>query len=769
MRGSASLGLKVVRGSLESAPSPKEPTNIVLIGSYPPRRCGIATFTCDVRDSFVAARPNLRCDVFAMTDNGGPYAYPEEVAVEIAQDQPRQYHAAAARLVALKPDVVFVQHEFGIFGGPAGEHLLLLLDATDRPVVSLLHTVLDKPDPDQRRVFERLIARSSHVVVMAEHGRAILRDTWKTPDGKITVIPHGAPDRPLSQTEGFKTEFGFEGRELLFSFGLLSPNKGYETVIRALPAITAARPNVLYAILGATHPHLIAREGERYRHSLIDLAKDLGVEQHLQLTDEYTNTARLVDYLQAADIYLTPYLNPAQITSGTLSYAAALGKPIVSTPYWHAKELLADGAGRLVPFGDSAAIAREVGQLLSHPHDREALRERMYAKARDTVWSCFAERALAVLSGAQPRISVVGAAARPPRVQPSLEGVRRLTDDCGILQHSLFDIPDRRHGYCVDDNARALLLMHRLPGEPDAERRRLTRVYAAFVQHAWNGDRGGFRNFMSFERAWLEAVGSEDSTGRAFWSVAQTLARTTDPSLRRWAESLAAEILPHLAKISSPRAMAFILLGLAELIEARWGGDAVIEAARGKLDCLKQPLASRRRAGDPWFEATLAYDNARLPEALIRAGVALEDSTAVEAGLGALRWLCARQTSDSGLFLPVATADIGLPLTSQTLFDQQPVEAAATVDACEAAFLVTHDPSWALECDRAFAWYFGANTLGMKLAQPGGDCFDGLTWSGPNENMGAESVLSLQLATCVHISVMADGLGATKTAVQPLN
>ena len=769
MRPSGPSGFKVVEGLLGSVLPAKEPEGVVLIGSYPPRRCGIATFTSDVRESLIAARPGMRCDVFAMTDNGGPYAYPPEVAAEIVQQKPIDYHAAAARLGELKPDVVFVQHEFGIFGGPAGEHLLLLLDATDRPVVSLLHTVLDKPDADQRRVFERLIARSSRLIVMAEHGRAMLRDVWKVADDKITVIPHGAPDRPLAPTDGFKGQFGFEGRELLFSFGLLSPNKGLENVIRALPAIAAVRPNVLYAVLGATHPHLIAHEGERYRDSLIELARDLGVEQHLQLIDEYVDTPRLVDYLQAADVYLTPYLNPAQITSGTLSYAAALGKPIVSTPYWHAEELLAGGAGRLVPFGDSEAISREVIQLLADPAASQALRERMYAKARDTVWSCFAERAISVLSWAQAKRAGSGLAARAPRLQPSLDGVRRMTDDCGMLQHSLFDIPDRRHGYCVDDNARALLLMHRLPGAPDAERRRLTRLYAAFVQHAWNGDSGRFRNFMSFSRDWLEAAGSEDSTGRAFWSVAETLARTPDASLRRWAESLTSQILPHLAELGSPRANAFVLLGLSELIEARWGGEAVVTLARAKLDTLKRPLAARAAAGEPWYEASLAYDNARLPEAMIRAGVALEDSEAVEAGLGALKWLCARQTSDTGLFLPVATADIGLHLTSRTLFDQQPVESAATIDACEAAFLVTHDPCWAAECDRAFAWYFGANTLGAKIAQAAGECFDGLTWEGPNENMGAESVLSLQLAACVHARVMTNGLEITKAAAQPLN
>jgi glycosyltransferase involved in cell wall biosynthesis len=759
-------GLRLVDPAAGAAPLVK---SVALIGSYPPRRCGIATFTADVRDALLAASPNLRCDVFAMNDVATPYTYGPEVVTQIAQQKAIDYQAAAAAINALRPDVIFVQHEFGIFGGPAGEHLMLLLNATDRPVVTMLHTVLDAPDTDQRRVIERLVARSAEVVVMAEHGRAMLHDIWNVADEKISVIPHGAPDRALAPSDGFKDRLGFGGRELLFSFGLLSPNKGIEIAIRALPAIVAARPTALYVVLGSTHPHLVAREGERYRTSLLDLARELGVADHLRLIDEYTDTPRLVDYLQAADVYITPYLNPAQITSGTLSYAAALGKPIVSTPYWHARELLCDGVGRLVPFGDSAAIAREVTALLQDPAGRRTLRERMYAKARETIWSSFAGRALATLGRAKAMSrrappSVIGRALRP---SPSLDGIARLTDSCGILQHSLFDVPDRRHGYCVDDNARALLLMHRLPGPADAERERLTRIFAAFVQHAWNPDRGRFRNFMSYDREWLETAGSEDSTGRALWSVAETVASSKTPGLRRWADSLAHNALGHLGSITAPRAIAFILLGLAALIEACWGGEAVTRLAHAKLGVLRDALGARARADQPWFEASLAYDNARLPEAMIRAGKALGDDEAVAAGLRALDWLCRHQTSDQGLFLPVATADIGLPLTARTQFDQQPVEAAATVDACIAALAVSGDARWSVEAERAYAWFFGANTLGAMIANPPGDCFDGLTWRGPNENMGAESVLSLQLAACALVG--ATGADATKTAARPLS
>lgn len=740
--------LRIIASRAES--DPVRVRSVALIGNYPPRRCGIASFTADVRSALVADRPDMVCDVYAMTDIEGGYDYPPEVACEIRQDRLDDYFAAADRLNAARPDVICVQHEFGIFGGAAGEHLLTLLQATDRPVVTTAHTILETPDADQRRVFERLIARSSRIMVMAERGREILRRVWGAPDSKIVVIPHGAPDRALGDTAPFKKMLGFEGRELLLTFGLLSPGKGIETAIRALPRIAAARPNVLYAVLGATHPNLVLHEGERYRQSLMALATELGVEDHLRLIDEYTDTPRLVDYLQAADIYLTPYLKAEQITSGTLAYAAALGRPIVSTPYWHAEELLAGGRGRLTPFGSSDAIAAEVIDLLAHPDVREALSRRTYEAGRHTVWSRFGERLCSVFDQVAIKSGRHEAAHRPGRVviAPSLGGVRRMTDSCGILQHSLFSLPDRRHGYCVDDNARALILMHRLPASADAERRALTSTYAAFVAHAWNDDEGCFRNFMSYERGWLEAKGSEDSTGRGIWAVATTAAKAGDPSERRWAASLIERILPHLDDIHSVRANAFIALGLTVLMEAGWGEDHLRDALRAKAEALVVLPRRRKAAGHPWFEPSLSYDNARLPEALIRSGLVLDDAGMIEDGLETLDWLCRRQTDPMGNFLPVATADFGRPLEAKNLFDQQPVEAAATVDACEAAWTATNDRRWLEEAERAYAWFFGANTLGVRLATGEGDCFDGLTWAGPNENQGAESVLALQLATC---------------------
>ncbi len=463
---------------------------------------------------------------------------------------------------------------------------------------------------------------------------------------------------------------------------------------------------------------------------------------------------------------MTPYLTAAQITSGTLSYAAALGKPIVSTPFWHAEELLAGGLGRLAPFGDSEAFCAEITGLLNDPDARQSLRERLYEASRGTVWSAYARNKLKVIEAA-------GSVARPApaeskrvhvRPAPALGALRRLTDSCGMIQHSLFDIPDRRHGYCVDDNARALILMHRLPGGLDPERRALVAIYAAFVQDAWNPDRGCFRNFMSYDRRWLEEQGSEDSNGRAAMSVAVSLAESRDPNHQRWAQSLMGQILPHLDRIRAPRANAFLLLGLAGLAARGWEDDRVRRLLSTKLGRLCGMLTARQQHGLPWFEPALSYDNARLCEAVIRAGVALGDQAAVSLGVSALDWLCDRQTGQGGCFLPVATADFGRPLDAVSLFDQQPLEAAATVEACEAAFAVTADKRWVSEAERAYGWYHGANTLGIAVAAQDGECCDGLNWSGLNLNKGAESVLSLQIAGCALLRMTKTNAGVLRTA-----
>ncbi|MFS0736232.1 glycosyltransferase family 4 protein [Sphingomonas sp. 1P06PA] len=737
---------------------------IALIGNYPPRLCGIATFTAHVRDALVEAYPDLDVDAYAMDDPGSAHLYPADVVQSIRQHEMADYQSAAARINDSDADVVLVQHEYGIFGGPAGALLLRLLDRVAAPVVVTLHTVLEQPNADQRSVVEALVRRASKLIVMAEKGREILMRVHGVPAERIAVVPHGVPDRPMAEPSALAGRFGLEGRRVLLTFGLLSPNKGIETMIRALTAIVADDPTVLYVVLGATHPHLVAHEGEAYRESLQSLASELGVADHVRFIDRFVEQEELLDHIEAAEIYVTPYLNEAQITSGTLSYAVALGKPVVSTPYWHAAELLGDGTGALVDFGDAAGFAGAIRSLLADPDRLGGLRAAAYGKGRSMTWSCFAKAYYAILVDAAERRPIRLRATLPAMtaVPPSLTGVERMTDGCGMLQHSIFSVPDRDHGYCVDDNCRALMLMHRVDGDASERADDLANVYASFVQHAWNGERGRFRNFMGYDRSWLESEGSEDSFGRSLWSLGVTAGEARRPELRRWASHLFDQVAPHALELGSPRTWAFAVLGADAMLDVMPGNGAARRIIRSFGPKLMSLLAEWRRPNWHWFESVLGYDNARLPEALMRCGVRLGDEAMLTSGLETLGWLDDIQIAPEGHFRAVGTDSFGQPYSPPRRFDQQPLEAWASCDAAAYAFEQTGDVRWRDAAWRAYRWYLGDNDIGVPIAAPSdGGCFDGLMSDRANLNQGAESVLAFQFACCT-IAALDEKAGSTE-------
>jgi glycosyltransferase involved in cell wall biosynthesis len=725
---------------------------IALIGNNPPRLCGIATFTHDLRNGLLDAFPDLDIDVYAMNDRGARYDYPQDVVCSIDQDDLASYARAAHRINASGADIVCVQHEYGIFGGAAGAHLLKLLDRVTAPVVVTLHTVLEQPTPEQRAVIEALVRLASRLVVMAEKGRRILQEVHGVAGDRIVVVPHGAPDRPIADIEAMKHRFGWDGRRVLLTFGLLSPNKGIETIIRAMPAITARHPDALYVVLGATHPHLVAHEGEAYRERLMALADELGVANQVRFIDGFVEQARLLDHLSAADIYVTPYLNEAQITSGTLSYAVAMGKAVVSTPYWHATELLANGVGMLVPFGDSEAFASRITELLDRPEVLEEMSRRAWSVGRSMTWPALARAYVAIFEEAvrtQPARLFPGVGRNTDPVPPRLGAVERLSDGVGIIQHSIFSVPDRTHGYCVDDNCRALMLMHRIVGADSVRADELAAIYAAFVQHAWNGARGRFRNFMAFDRTWLEEEGSEDSFGRTLWSLGDTASRARGHELRRWASHLFDQVAPHVRTLGSPRTWAFAMLAADAMLGAHPRHELSLALLRDLGRRLQGLLAAKRRPGWEWFEEVLAYDNARIPEALLRASRRLNDPAMQAAGLATLAWLDTQQTNEDGQFRAIGTDSFGRHYMPPLPFDQQPVEAWATVDAARVAHEITGEPRWQDVARRAYAWYLGSNDLGLPLGSPiDGGCFDGLMSDRVNLNQGAESVLAFQFACC---------------------
>lgn len=728
--------------SIFEAPShpPRKSLHIALVGTFAPRRCGIATFTTDVRDKLREFHPEITVDVHVLDDRTTPFTY-ENVSSRIDHDAPDSYAKAARSINEAGVDAVWLQHEYGIFGGPDGEMVTHFVDRLAAPLVLTLHTVLSEPSERQRAILRHLVTRASRIMVMSHGARDLLLSDYGAAAGTVEVIEHGAPDRPFGRQDRFKAHLGLDRRKVLMTFGLIGPGKGLEHAIRALPAIVARHPDALYRIVGATHPNLIAREGERYREELAQLAQSLGVGDHLAWDNRFLETPELLDQLEACDIYLTPYPGLQQATSGTLSYAVALGKAVVSTPYAHARELLAGGIGQFIEAGSSDSIADAVNSLLDDPDALAAMQRRAYARGRETIWPRFAQASAALVHAAAPTRH------RPPAVaRPALAGVTAMSDGTGMLQHSIGVVPDRRHGYCLDDNARALMLMNLAQGIPAAERMKHSLVYAAFVQSAWNPQLRRFRNFMNFDRTWCEDEGSEDSNGRALWALGQTVERSSDPDMADWARKLYGEAIETMRDLGSPRALAFAMLGACAVLREDRSHAPSQEVVERGGDLLMRLLAHGRRPDWAWFEAVLGYDNPRLSQALIEAGEATGHKDWTAAGLDTLQWICRQQTSAAGHFRPIGSESFHIAY-DHLPFDQQPLEAQAAIEAAYSAWRATHDTCWRAHAQAAWRWYFGGNDRGIVLADPAsGRCRDGVTPRGMNMNCGAESILAFQLS-----------------------
>jgi len=737
-----------------SPESADRPRRIAVVGNYLPRRCGIATFTTDLCEAMAAEFPEATVFAVPVNDAAAEYDYPPRVRFEIAEAELASYRGAADFLNVSGIDLVCLQHEFGIFGGPAGSHVLALLRDLRIPLVTTLHTVLRDPDPRQRRVLQEVTDRSDRVIVMSDTAAEFLRAVHGVSPGKIDVIPHGIPDVPFVDPNFYKDKFEVEGKSVLLTFGLLGPNKGIEHVIEALPEIVRTHPDVVYVVLGATHPHVKRSDGESYRLSLERLARVRGVERNVAFYNRFVSLEELIEFIGAADVYLTPYLNEAQIVSGTLAYAAGAGKAVISTPYWYARELLAGERGVLVPFADSKAIANAVCELLDDEPRRHAMRKRAYMLGREMTWRAVAARYIESFTEARrerhehPRPSgrIRALGERSGELPPlDLQHLRRLTDGTGLIQHASFLVPDYAEGYSTDDNARGLLVAVRLEeaGETPALARELGSRYLAFLRFAFNPENGRFRNFLSFDRRWCEEVGSDDSHGRSMWALGAVVGRSAHPGLRGAAAQLFDRALPALAETTSPRAWAFGLLGIHEYLRRFRGGSAAHSSRRVLGERLAAALAENRTADWIWFEDVLSYCNAALPHALLVAGIGMGCQAMRDAALASLAWLAEVQRSPDGHFVPIGSNGFYTRGGTRARFDQQPVEAQAMVSASLEALRATDDRSWCREAVCAFDWFLGRNDLGVSLYDAAsGACRDGLHSDRSNENRGAESTLA---------------------------
>jgi glycosyltransferase involved in cell wall biosynthesis len=743
---------------LQSGTYNSYPHKIALIGNYLPRQCGIATFTTDLLKALAEENSAGECWAVVINDVPEGYGYPSEVRFEVNQRVLPEYQLAADFLNMNRVDVVCVQHEFGIFGGENSAHVLELLDNLRMPVVTTLHTVIQAPTTGQKAITKRIAQLSDRLVVMSRRAEQILLEVYGVPVRRITMIHHGIPDVPFVDPNYYKDQYGVEGRKVILTFGLLSPGKGIETMIDALPAVIEQHPEAVYIVLGATHPHVKKEQGEAYRLSLQRRALELGVGAHLIFHNRFVELTELCEYLGVADIYVTPYLNREQIVSGTLAYALGSGKATVSTPYWYAEEMLAEGRGRIVPFQDPRALAEQVNDLFTQEVERHAMRKRAYTFCRDMVWKEVARRYLEVFSEVKreressPRpvfwAKAMGAISLEVP-QPKLDHIIRLTDDVGILQHAKFIVPNRFHGYCTDDNARALIAVL-MAQDVIAESEALTDLactYISFLHHAFNEENGRFRNFMGYDRRWLEKMGSEDSHGRAIWGLGEAVALAQSNDIRAAAQAVFEKALPALMDFSYPQTLAYALVGIHAYLR-RFSGDSEARRVRERLaDRLLRKY--RKNASDdwPWIEDLVTYGNGKIPQAFILSGRWLYNNEMLQAGLGSLEWLMQIQTDTKGHFVPVGNNGWYPRGGEKARFDQQPIEAQEMIEACHEAYKVTSDTKWLHHARRCLEWFLGHNDLNAPLYDhKTGGCCDGLNANGPNRNQGAESTLSCFLS-----------------------
>lgn len=729
-------------------------SKIAVVGNFLPRKCGIATFTTDFTNALQKYDSRLECHVIAMNDSSTGYVYPDSVKFEIYQNKRENYFQAAEYLNYHNFEIVSLQHEYGIFGGECGEYVVELLEKIKLPVVTTLHTILSQPSEKQYEVLKRICHISARVVVMAEKGKEFLTSVYGVPTHKIVLIHHGIPEFPFIDPYFYKDKMQLAGRKVILTFGLLSPNKGIEYMLNALPEIISKHLDVMYIVLGVTHPHIFASQGDQYRQGLESIVKELRISDHVLFVNRFVSQEELHEYLAATDIYVTPYLSENQITSGTLSYALGLGKAIVSTPYYHAKEMLQDGKGILVNFRDSKSLANAIVRLLDEPSERNRMRKRAYLFSQQhCTWPIVAAKYLDLFNEIKLNklrtIYVFNADKSDNIAHSNLPEIRidhlcSLSDDTGILQHAKYHIPHREHGYCVDDNSRAFLvtiLLETLFGMNN-HIKNLQKTYLSFILDSFNKQNGWFRNLMSYNRNWLEEQGSEDSHARVLWSLGVATAFTRDENIFLIGIELFRNGLKKIHDIHHPRSLAYAILGMQAYLW-RFGGDLEIKRIRDyAMDKLVAHFKNQSDPSWPWYEDKVSYASVRIPHAMLHVGYTAGKDELLYKGLDILTWLIDLQTHQ-GKFAPIGNKGWFFKGQEKPTFDQQPIEAAAMVDACMVAYYITGRQSYYEAANRAFKWFLGDNELGISLYHPHTHgCRDGLMSDNVNYNMGAESTLS---------------------------
>ncbi len=733
---------------------------IAFIGTYPPRECGIGTFTNNLFNSVVNNKnkktkfPNEGF-VVALNDFNNIYEYPEEVKLTIRQEHQEDYLKAVKFINLSGADLCVLEHEFGIFGGRNGVYILSLLHRLEVPLIVTLHTILKTPSFDEKAVLKEICKMAHKVVVMSHKAIEFLINIYEVPEGKIAFIDHGVPDIQFN-SEKSKKEFKLEDKKVLMTFGFIGRNKGIETVIKALPKLIEKHSDVIYLILGKTHPNVLRHSGEEYRIFLMRLVKNLQLEKHVIFLNDFIDVKDLFKYLSSTDIYITPYLNEAQITSGTLSYAIGTGSAVVSTPYWHAAELLDNGRGKLFNFADSKELSTILTQLFDNPDELNRLRKRAADYGKKITWPKTGEKYLNLaeevmeegINKLAKRDGVLDLLILPPF---SLIHINRLTDDTGIIQHAKFGIPNLKEGYCLDDNARALLMVLMAYRQTkDARALELSPVYLSYIHYMQNKD-GTFRNFLSFSRNYLDEVGSEDSFGRTIWALGYLLGNAPNDAYYQTGRLMFFNAAPNFEKLKSIRSIANTMIGICYYLKSNPADDSMTERLRNMSRKLIKHYEENRSGDWKWFEALLAYDNGILPLALLHSAEILNEDRVMEIAIDSMQFLTKHTLNDNYLSI-IGNEKWYKKDGERSVFAQQPIDAMAMVLMFHQAFHVTKDKEYLNKLYASFLWFLGENDLRMSLYDfETKGCCDGFESYGVNRNQGAESSLAYLIS---HLTVL---------------
>jgi glycosyltransferase involved in cell wall biosynthesis len=749
---------------------------VAFISSFPPRKCGIATFTSDlIKSAGTAAKGQFEPLVVAMRSDS-TLKYNDPVKFEIRQDVKSDYICAADYINFSHVDLVSVQHEFGLFGGEAGFYLSLLLNRLKAPVITTLHTLLDNPNPVYNKSLVEVCNASYKVIIMNERGLGMLRDIYGISGKKVELIAHGIPDLPFVDSNYYKHKFGMESRRTILTFGLLNRNKGIEVMLKAMPRIIEAEPTILYIVLGMTHPSVLKHEGESYRFGLQRMVKELGLQEHVIFHNRFVNDEELHNFLCAADIYVTPYLNPEQLTSGTLSFAVGTGKAVVSSPYWAAMELLSDGRGKLVRFGDWTQISDAIIEILQKESLFYSLRRRAYEYGRSRTWpkigqaywKLFNAKRVPIHITTKKPLSATETISSIEVPEPSLDYLKKLTDSTGLFQHAKLTIPNRDLGYTTDDNARAVIAMADYYSQyPEPEALNLFDIYLSFILHSQNKD-GTVKNFMNFDRSWRKNEPANDALGRVLWAFGTVMARPPSASYLSIIKDSFDKSVQHV-KRQHPRGTAYSIFGMSDYLKQFPGASDI----KRQLDIAADELVMQYEENSvpdwQWFEDILTYDNAVLPHALFVAGMTFDNKRYLEAAQKTCEFLL------DNIFNGEHFSFVGCNGWyerghKKASFDQQPIDAVSTVMMLRAAYDATQDGRYLTLQRKAFDWFLGANDLYIPLYNfRNKGCYDGLTQDGINLNQGAESILSFLLSILAVVESYAslDKVKSSKSESRP--